>query len=162
LPTPGKSATDITGKQPSTNIGSPIQSITPLQFNRGNPSAKVVFIEDLTPISAKEMPPSDLFCNKKRRAMVKRETNQKEGATIKRHRVLLDGQALEDVDFAMDVAVSLGSLATTNRYLVGNLKEQLKHKDLLLSQLKNKVNTMEHNVRSEINKIFEKIRACDK
>jgi hypothetical protein len=51
----------------------------------------VVFIKDLTPISAEEMPPSDFFFNKKRRVVVKREMHLKEGETIKRHRVLLDG-----------------------------------------------------------------------
>jgi hypothetical protein len=30
------------------------------------------------------MPPSDLFFNKKRRAIVKRETHQKDGATVRR------------------------------------------------------------------------------
>jgi hypothetical protein len=65
LSTPVKSTTDIVGKQSFTEIGSPIQSITPLQFNRGNPTAEVVLIEDLTPISTEEMPPSDFFFNKK-------------------------------------------------------------------------------------------------
>jgi hypothetical protein len=59
LSTPGKPATDTAGKQPSTEIGSPIQSVTPLQFSRGNPSAEVVFIKYLIPISAEEMPPSN-------------------------------------------------------------------------------------------------------
>jgi hypothetical protein len=72
LSTPGKSATDTVRKQPSTEIGSPVQSITPLQFSRGNPSTEVVFIEDLTPISVEEMPPSDFFFSKKRRVVVKR------------------------------------------------------------------------------------------
>jgi hypothetical protein len=162
LSTPGKSATDTVGKQPSTEIGSPVQSITPLQFSRGNPSAEVVFIEDLTPISVEEMPPSDFFFSKKRRVVVKRETHQKEGAIVKRHRVLFDGQALEEADFATEVAGSLGDFATTNQYSVGNLKEQLKQKDLLVSQLQNQVKTVEQNVRSEMNKSFEQIRACDR
>jgi hypothetical protein len=53
-----------------------------------------VFIEDLTPILVEEMPRSDFFFSKKRKAVVKRETHLKEGATVKRHEVLLDGQAL--------------------------------------------------------------------
>ena len=87
--------------------------------------------------------------------MVKREMHPKEGVTIKRHMVLLDGHALEEVDFAMDVASSLGALATINRYSVGNLKERLKQKDLLVIQLKNQVKTMEQNVSSDMNKSFE-------
>jgi hypothetical protein len=70
--TPEKSATNTVGKQPSTDIGSPIKSVTRLQSSRGNPNAEFVFIEDLTPILVEEMPPSDFFYNKKRRAIVKR------------------------------------------------------------------------------------------
>jgi ABC-type phosphate transport system auxiliary subunit len=122
----------------------------------------VVFIEDLTPISVEEIPPSDIFFSKKRRVVVKRETHQREGATVKRHRVLYDGQALEEAEFAMEVAGSLGDFSTTNRYSVGNLKEQLKQKDLLVSQLQSQVKTMEQSVRSEMNKGFEQIRAHDR
>jgi hypothetical protein len=34
--------------------------------------AEVVFVGDLTPISTTEMPPSEFFFSKKRRALVKR------------------------------------------------------------------------------------------
>jgi hypothetical protein len=61
LSIPGKPATDIAGKKPSTKIGSPIQSFTPLQFSRGNPSEEFVFIKDLILISVEEMPPSEFF-----------------------------------------------------------------------------------------------------
>jgi hypothetical protein len=123
LSTPGKSATDIARKQPSTEIGSPIQSIIPLHFNRGNLSAEVVFINDLMPILAEEIPPSDFFFSKKRSVVVKRETHLKDDATVNRHSVLLDGKALEEVDLATDVAGSLGAFTTANQYSIGNLKE---------------------------------------
>jgi hypothetical protein len=84
------------------------------------------------------MPPSEFFFSKKRRVVVRRETHQRDGATVKKHRVLLDGQALEEEDFATDVAGSLGDFATTNQFSVGNLKEKLKQKDLLVSQLQEK------------------------
>jgi hypothetical protein len=86
----------------------------------------VVFIEHITPISVEEIPPSDIFFSKKRRVVVKRETHQREGATVKRHRVLYDSQALEEAEFGMEAAGSLGAFATTNWYSVGNPKEQLK------------------------------------
>jgi hypothetical protein len=38
------------------------------------------------------MPPSDFFFSKKRRAIVKRETHQKDGAIVKRKRMMYDGQ----------------------------------------------------------------------
>jgi hypothetical protein len=162
LSTPGKPAIDTAGKQPSTEIGSPIQSITPLQFSRGNLGAEVVFIKDLMPISAEEMPPSEFFFSKKRREVVRREIHQRDGATVKKHRVLLDGQALEEEDFATEVAGSLGAFATTNQFSVDNLKEKLKQKDLLVSQLQDKIKTVEHEFRSEMTKVFEKTRAHDR
>jgi hypothetical protein len=58
LSTPEKSTTNTKGKPQTTQIGDPIMSLTPLQISQGNPSVEVVFIEDLTPISVEEMPPS--------------------------------------------------------------------------------------------------------
>jgi hypothetical protein len=91
-----KSTTDGTGKHLSTEIDNPIQVVTPLQFTRGNPNAEVIIIGDLMPIPIEEIPPSDLFFSKKRKDVVKKEMHQKEGATIKNHKVLLDGQNLEE------------------------------------------------------------------
>jgi hypothetical protein len=109
--TPNKPATNTVEQQPSTEIGSPIMSLTPLQSSQGNPNVKVIFIEDLTLISVEEMPPSDFFFSKKRRAIVKRETHQKYGATVKRKRMLYDGQGLDDTEFAREMAGSLGAFA---------------------------------------------------
>jgi len=72
-------------------IGIPIQSITPLWSSKGNPIAEVVFIEYLMPTSVEEMPLSNIFFNKKRNIVVKREVHQREGVPVKRHRVLYDG-----------------------------------------------------------------------
>jgi hypothetical protein len=74
----------------------------------------------------------------------------------------LDGQALEEEDFATDVAGSLGDFATTNQFSVGNLKEKLKQKDLLVSQLQDKIKTVEQEVRSEMTKVFEQTRAHER
>jgi ABC-type phosphate transport system auxiliary subunit len=76
--------------------------------------------------------------------------------------VLLDGQTLDEEDFATDVAGSLGDFATTNQFSVSNLKEKLKQKDMMISQLQNQVKTVEKNVMSDINKGFEQIRANDR
>jgi hypothetical protein len=109
-------------KQLSTKIGSPIQVFMPFKFTRGNPNAEVILIGDLTPIPIEKIPPSDFFFSKKRKAMVKNKMHQKEGAMIKNHRVLLDGKNLKEEDFATEVAGSLGAFATTNLFLVDNLK----------------------------------------
>jgi hypothetical protein len=44
---------------------------------------------------------------------------------------------------------------------VGNLKEKLKQRDLLVRELQDKINIVEQEVRSEMNKSFEHIRVCD-
>jgi hypothetical protein len=73
--------------------------------------------------------------------------HQKEGVTVKKHRVLLDGQNLEEEDFATEVAGSLGAFATTNLFSVDSLKEKLKQKNLMIIHLQNQIRTTEKNVR---------------
>jgi hypothetical protein len=85
-----------------------------LQLSFGNPSSEVIFIDDLTPIAPKEMPPSDFFFSKKRRAIVKRETHHKDGAIVKRQRMVYDGQNRDDSKFNKEMAGSLGAFSTTN------------------------------------------------
>jgi hypothetical protein len=72
------STPNTTGQEPSTEISSPITYLTPLQTNFGNTSSELTFVSDLTPILTEEMPPSNLFFNKKRKSIVKRESHQKD------------------------------------------------------------------------------------
>jgi hypothetical protein len=57
LPTTPVGTSNTTEKQQYTEIGTPIISLTPLQFIIGNLNFEIVFIDDLTPISSEEMPP---------------------------------------------------------------------------------------------------------
>jgi hypothetical protein len=118
-----ESTTYAARKLSFTEISSPIHFITSLQFTRGNPNVEVIFIEDLAPISVEELPPSNFFFSEKRKAVVKREMHQKEGSVVKRHKVLIDGDTSEEVEFFEEVAGSLGDFATTNQFSVENLKE---------------------------------------
>jgi hypothetical protein len=158
--TPIKPTTNTAGQQPSIEIGSLIMSLTPLQSSQGNPNAKVIFIEDLTLISAEEMPPSDFFFSKKRR--VERETHQKDGAIVKRQRMFYDGQGLDDTDFAREMVGSLGVFATTNQCSVENLVEQLKQRNMLVRKLQDQMITMEKEVRNQMNKDLEQVRVSDR
>ena len=159
LSTPDKPATNTTKKHPSTEIGSPIMSLTPLQSSQENPNDQVIFIEDLTSISVEEMPPSDFFFSKKRRAIVKRETHQKYGTKFKRKRMLYDGQGLDDTKFSREMVGSLGAFATSNQCSVENLADQLKQKNMLVRQLQDQMMTMERDVRNKMNKEFEQVIA---
>jgi peptidoglycan hydrolase CwlO-like protein len=67
----------------------------------------------------------------------------------------LDGQNLEEEDFVVEVAGSLGDFAKTNLFSVDNLKEKIKKKNQVISQLQNQIRTTEKNVREEVNKGLE-------
>jgi hypothetical protein len=139
-------------------IDSPIASITPLQFTKGNPDTEWIFKEDLTPISVEELPPSEFFFSKKRKVVVKQETYQRAGTVAKKYKILTDGEALEEEEFTDEVAGTLGAYATTNQYSVGTLKARLKQKNLLINKLEARVATTEANARDEANKGFEQAR----
>jgi hypothetical protein len=82
---------NTTEQQQSTEIGTPIASLVPLQSNIGNPSSEIILVSNLTAISPEEMPPSDFFFSKKRMVIVKRETHQRDGVITKRQRMMYDG-----------------------------------------------------------------------
>ena len=87
---------NTTGQQHSTEISSPITSLTPLQTIFRNPNSKLVFVGDLSPILPEEMPPSDLFFSKKWKAIIKREYHKKYGVIIKRKRMAYDRNDQDD------------------------------------------------------------------
>jgi hypothetical protein len=117
---------DAIPTQSFKEIGSPIASITPLQFTKGNPDAGWIFSEELTPISVEELPPNEFFFDKKRKVVVKQESYQKVGAVAKRFKILTEGKVVEEEEFTDEIAGTLGAYATTNQYSVGTLKAQLK------------------------------------
>jgi hypothetical protein len=51
---------------------------------------------------------------KKRRSIVKTETHQKDGATVKKYIMLYDGHGLDDSEFVVEMTGSLGAFATDN------------------------------------------------
>jgi hypothetical protein len=61
---------EIKGKG-STEIGSPIASLTPLQSAFGFPQTGAIFVDDLTSISIDELPPSYYVFNRKRKVVLK-------------------------------------------------------------------------------------------
>jgi hypothetical protein len=124
-PTTPAGTSNTTEKQQYTEIGTPITSLKPLQYIFGTPNPEIVFMNDITPISPEEMPPSDLFFSRKRKAIVKRESHQKDRVITKRKRMLYDGNDRDDTEFTKEVAGSLGAFATANQWSVDNLVEQL-------------------------------------
>jgi hypothetical protein len=74
-PTTPDGTSNTIEQQQSTEISTPITSLTPLQTSFGNPKFKIVFLGDITPILPEEIPPSELFFSKKQKAIVKRESH---------------------------------------------------------------------------------------
>jgi hypothetical protein len=113
----------------SKELGSPITSLTPLQSTFGTPHEGVIYVSDLEPISRDEIPPSDYFFSKKRRAVLKQEIHPVGERSIKKHRVIIDGKKLKDGEFAIDLEGTMGAIASANIYSVGNLTTMLEQKD---------------------------------
>jgi hypothetical protein len=61
-----------------------------------------MFISDFIPITVEEIPPTEFFFSKKRKAVVKNKMHMREGAMVKNHRVLLDGKNLEEEYFSTE------------------------------------------------------------
>jgi hypothetical protein len=120
--------------------------LTPLQSTFGTPHLEVIYASDLTPISREEIPPSDYFFSKKRKAVLKQEMHLREGTMVKKHRVLIDGKNLEEEDFTTEVAGSMGALATANLFSVDSLKTRLKKKNQMIAQLQDQIRHTENNI----------------
>jgi hypothetical protein len=80
----------VIGGKGSTDLGSPIASLTPLQSTFGFPQIGALFVDDLTSIPIDEIPPSDYFFSRKRKVVVKQEMYMEEGSMVKKHKVLID------------------------------------------------------------------------
>jgi peptidoglycan hydrolase CwlO-like protein len=87
--------------------------------------------------------------------VVKKEMHLREGAMVKKHRVLVDEENLEEEDFATEVAGSMGALAMTNLFSVDNLKTRLKQRNQMIAQLQSQIRNTKNNIRDEINKGLE-------
>ena len=119
----------------STKLGIPIASLTPLESAFGFPQTGALFVDDLTSISIDEIPPSDYFFSRKRKVVLKQEMYMKEGSMVKKHKVLLDGQNLEEEDFATEIAVSMGAMEITNFFTMGNMRTRIKKSNNMIAQL---------------------------
>jgi hypothetical protein len=103
-----------------------IAIVTPLQFTKGNLDAGWIFNEELTLISVEKMPPNEFFFEKKRKSVVRKGFYQKGSVVAKKFKIMTDGKATKEGEFAEEIVRMLGAYATTNQYSVGTLTAQLK------------------------------------
>jgi hypothetical protein len=121
------------GGKGSTEIGSPIDSLTPLQSTFGFPQTRDLFVDEFTSISIYEIPPSDYFFIKKKKDVLKQEMYMKEGSMVKKYKVLIDGHNLEEEDFTIEIAGSMGSMETTNFFSMGNMRMRIKKSNNMIA-----------------------------
>jgi hypothetical protein len=57
---------------------------------------------------------------------MRQELYQEVGTISKKFKIITNGRTMKKEEFATQIAGTLGAFATTNQYLVGTLKEQLK------------------------------------
>jgi hypothetical protein len=114
FPTSSKPDTTAIPKKSSKKIGSPITSITPLQCTRGTPIMGWIFGEELTPITIEELPLNEVFFNKKRKAVVKKDLYREKGTVAKKFKILADGKDMKKEEFTTQIAGMLGDFSTSN------------------------------------------------
>jgi hypothetical protein len=54
---------------------------------------------------------------------------------VKKHKVLIDRQNLEEEDFATEIASSMGAMETTNFFTVGKMRTRIKKIHKIIAQL---------------------------
>jgi hypothetical protein len=69
--------------------------------------------------------------------------HKKEGNMVKKHKVLIDGHNLEEEDFATEIAGSMGAMATTNFFTMGNMRMRIKKSDNMIAQLQDQLKKAE-------------------
>jgi hypothetical protein len=104
-----------TSSEKSTALISPVPSVTPLSTNFEVPSFEFIHLDELTPIFHEDMPPYNLFFNRKIKYIIRKVSHRKKGVTTKKNKIVYDGHEKNDPEFSEKVADSLGAFATSNQ-----------------------------------------------
>jgi hypothetical protein len=152
---------ETVGGTVSKELGSPITALTPLQATFGNPHEGALYVSDLEPISKDELPSSDYFFSKKRRAVLKQELHPVGEKTVKKHKIIIDGKKLQDSAFATELAGSMGAIASANMYSVENLINTIEQKNQEITQLQGNLKENEKMIGWGIKKGLEQARLKD-
>jgi hypothetical protein len=160
-PTDPNDFPETVGGTASTALGSPIAALTPLQATFGNPHEGALYVNELEPISRDELPSSDYFFSKKRRAVLKQESHSVGERSIKRHKIIIDGKKLHDSAFATELAGSMGAIASANMYSVENLINTIEQKNQEITQLQGSLKDNEKKIAWGIKKGLEQARLKD-
>ena len=149
------------GGTTSQELGSPITALTPLQATFRTPHKGVLYVSDLEPITSDEIPSSDYFFSKKRRAILKQELHPVGERMVKKHKIIIDGKNLNEGVFATELEGTMGAIASANMYSVGNLTTMLEQKDQEIVQLQDRLKENEKIIGWGIEKVLEQARLKD-
>jgi hypothetical protein len=133
-----------------------------LQSTQGNIEEGWIFNEELRPIRAEELPPNELFFDKKRKAVVKREFYQEGESTTKKFKVMTDGKNKKNEKFSTEIAGTLGAYALANQFSVEILKNQLHRKNRLIRTLEARLASATENTKGQLNMEIELARLANK
>jgi uncharacterized protein YybS (DUF2232 family) len=73
--------------------------------------------------------------------------HKREGNMVKKNKVLIDRQNLEEEDFATKVACSMGAMATKIFFTVGKIITRIKKSDKIITQLREQLKNVEESIR---------------
>jgi hypothetical protein len=102
------------------------------------------------------------FFSRKRKVILKQEMHKREGNMVKKNKVLIDRQNLEEEDFATKVAGSMGAMATKNFFTVGKIITRIKKSDKIITQLREQLKNAEESIREEMSKSLEQTRDAER
>ena len=88
--------------------------MTPLLSTYGNPHEGDLYVSDLEPLSRDEIPSSNYFFSKKRKAILKQEMHPRGDMMIKKHKIIVDGQKLKEGEFATEIEGTMGASTSAN------------------------------------------------
>jgi peptidoglycan hydrolase CwlO-like protein len=83
----------------------------------------------------------------------------REGGMVKKHRLLIDGQKLEEEDFSTEVAGSMGEMETTNIFTVESMRTRIKKSNHMIARLQYQLKNANKNIKEEVDKSLEQARA---
>jgi hypothetical protein len=116
----------------------------------------------LRPIRVEELPPNEIFFDKKRKAVVKREFYQEGESTTKKYKVITEGKDKKNEQFATKIAGTLGVYALVNQFSVRLLKNQHKRKNRLIRTLEARLATATETAKDQASIGIEQARLVDK
>ena len=93
---------------------------------------------------------------------MKKEFYQEGESTVKKYKIMTDGKNKKSDQLAIEIAGTLGAYASSNKFSVGLLNNQLKRKNRLIRTLEARLATAAENAKGQASMDMEQVRVADK